>query len=69
MPAKSLILWYGVECACLCCVSCRLRQDIFLCLEDEMKLKAQLMDEQGLSRALMRISHERRIFWLAYLLR
>jgi len=58
MPAKSLILWYGVECACLCCVSCRLRQDIFLCLEDEMKLKAQLMDEQGLSRALMRISHE-----------
>jgi len=34
------------------------RQDIFLCPEVKMKLKSQLMDEQGMNRALMRISHE-----------
>ena len=42
-------------------MSCRIaRQDIFYCLKggEPMKLKAQIMDEAALNRALMRISHE-----------
>ncbi len=34
------------------------RQGIFYCRESIMKLKSQIMDEQAMRRALMRISHE-----------
>lgn len=42
----------------LVCMSCRLRQGIFTLRRLNMRLKAKIMDEAALKRALMRISHE-----------
>ena len=53
---------YGYGCAAPACVnvSCRKRQDFFVARKEAaaLKLKAQIMDEAALNRALMRISHE-----------